>query len=93
MLLSALQANGVRFVSLAGSDPDARRAALYSFAHDPDVTVLLVMMSNSGGAAGLTLTHATTAFLMEPSLSPGIEAQAAARIYRLGALSPQFELC
>ena len=41
-------------------------------------------MSTSGGAAGLTLTAASTAFLLEPALNPGLEAQAAARIYRLG---------
>lgn len=42
-------------------------------------------MSTSGGAAGLTLTAARTAFILEPSLNPGLEAQAAARICRLGA--------
>lgn len=42
-------------------------------------------MSTSGGAAGLTLTVARTAFILEPSLNPGLEAQAAARICRLGA--------
>ncbi len=46
--------------------------------------VLLLMMSTSGGAAGLTLTRATTAFLLEPPPNPGLEAQAAARIHRLG---------
>lgn len=39
-------------------------------------------------AQGLTLTAATTAFLMEPSLHPGLEVQAAVRICRLGALHP-----
>ena len=34
---------------------------------------------------GLTLTVATSAYLMEPAMNPGLEAQAAARIYRLGA--------
>ena len=34
---------------------------------------------------GLTLTVATSAYLMEPAMHPGLEAQAAARIYRLGA--------
>lgn len=43
-----------------------------------------VMMSTAGGAAGLTLTVATTAFILEPSLNPGVESQAAARIWRLG---------
>ena len=41
-------------------------------------------MWGAGGAAGLTLTEANTVFLMEPALNPGLEAQAAARIYRLG---------
>ena len=40
--------------------------------------------AGAGGAAGLTLTVANTVFLMEPALNPGLEAQAAARIYRLG---------
>ena len=35
-------------------------------------------------AAGLTLTHANTAVILEPSLTPGIEAQAAGRISRIG---------
>ena len=39
----------------------------------------------AGGAAGLTLTVANAVFLMEPALNPGLEAQAAARIHRLGA--------
>ena len=38
----------------------------------------------AGGAAGLTLTVASAVFLMEPALNPGLEAQAAARIHRLG---------
>lgn len=96
------------------------------FLREPDCQVLLVTMSNAGGAAvrtasiahlpgphpipsellvcwtvyasrnmhnsqtmlatqGLTLTVATSAYLMEPAMHPGLEAQAAARIYRLGA--------
>lgn len=50
-------------------------------------------MSTSGGAAGLTLTVAHTAFLLEPSLNPGLEAQAAARICRLGAPSTCLFAC
>jgi len=38
----------------------------------------------AGGAAGLTLTEADTVILMEPSLSPTLEAQAAGRVHRLG---------
>ena len=40
--------------------------------------------AGGGGAAGLTLTHANTAVILEPSLTPGIEAQAAGRISRIG---------
>lgn len=41
-----------------------------------------------GGAAGLTLTHARTAIILEPALQPGIERQAAGRISRIGQRKP-----
>eukprot|EP00887_Chlorella_sp_A99_P005493 scaffold1.g5493.t1 len=84
----ALQANGVAHATLAGASPVQRQEALDRFHHDPACAVLTVVMSNSGGAAGLTLTVATTAFILEPGLNPGLEAQAAARIYRLGQARP-----
>ena len=40
--------------------------------------------AGGGGAAGLTLTQANTAVLLEPALQPGIERQAAGRISRIG---------
>ena len=40
--------------------------------------------AGGGGAAGLTLTQATVAYLLEPALQPGIERQAAGRIARIG---------
>ena len=46
----------MQYASLSGSSPDARRQALYRFTHDPDCRVLLLLMTTSGGAAGLTLT-------------------------------------
>lgn len=46
------------------------------FQVDPKCRVLLLMMSTSGGAAGLTLTVASTLILMEPTVNPGLEAQA-----------------
>ena len=73
-------------MSLSGS-PDAKREALRRF---KDATVLLVPLyggasgQGGGGAAGLTLTSASTAILLEPALQPGIEQQAAGRISRLG---------
>ncbi|KAK9861722.1 hypothetical protein WJX84_002580 [Apatococcus fuscideae] len=80
----ALKANGIAHVSLAGTQPEGRANALRTFLNDPDVMVITVVMSTGGGAAGLTLNVANTVFLMEPSLNPGIEAQAAARVHRLG---------
>lgn len=40
--------------------------------------------THKGGASGLTLTEAAASFLLEPSTDPGVEAQAAARIHRMG---------
>ncbi|KAG7672032.1 putative DNA repair protein RAD5A [Nannochloris sp. 'desiccata'] len=84
----ALTANKVKFASLAGSVSTKRAALLNEFMHDPDCTVLLVLLNTSGGAAGLTLTMASTAILLEPCINPGLEAQAAARIYRMGQTRP-----
>ena len=82
----ALQDNGISCTSIAGVQAASRVAALKRFTKDPDCTVLTVVMSTGGGAAGLTLTVASHMFLMEPNLNPGLEAQAAARVYRLGML-------
>ena len=60
-----------------------------------DAAVLLVPLfggasgAGGGGAAGLTLTQASLAVLLEPALQPGIERQAAGRICRIG----QSEAC
>ncbi len=80
----ALQDNSIPYTSIAGAQADTRMAALHRFTQDPDCTVLTVVMSTGGGAAGLTLTVASHVFLLEPNLNPGLEAQAAARVYRLG---------
>lgn len=91
----ALTAHGISHASMvalttkAGANGlSARQAELQRFLHDPDCTCLLLLMSNSSGAAGLNLTVATTAFILDPAPNPGLEAQAAARIYRLGQTKP-----
>ncbi|KAI8476606.1 MAG: P-loop containing nucleoside triphosphate hydrolase protein [Monoraphidium minutum] len=84
----ALKDNGIPYAAMMGTSQSARESALSRFQHDPDCPVLLLLMSNSSGAAGLTLTCATTAFILEPPLNPGLEAQAAARIHRLGQERP-----
>jgi len=84
---AALEAHGLPTASLVGS-PAAKRDALEAFsAH---AAVLLVPLfggasgAGGGGAAGLTLTQASVAVLLEPALQPGIERQAAGRIARIG---------
>ena len=65
MVDAALTANGVGHATLCGANPKQRLDALDAFLHHPDCTVLTVVMSSSGGAAGLTLTVAQTAIIME----------------------------
>lgn len=84
----ALTANSVGHTTLAGVTLAKREEALRLFAADPNCTVLTVLLSSSSGAAGLTLTSASVAFLMEPCINPGLEAQASARIFRLGQTRP-----
>ena len=84
---SALSAHGFRTASLVGSPAD-KRQALAAFAGDANVLLVPLFGGASGagggGAAGLTLTQASVAVLLEPALQPGIERQAAGRIARIG---------
>jgi hypothetical protein len=60
----------------------AKDAALNAFHSDPKVNVLLLLTGSA--AAGLTLTVASTLYLMEPLHSVADEAQALSRVHRLG---------
>ena len=83
----ALTSAGIHWVSLAGGGSlEARSASLQAFRTDPLVSVLLLLLSTGGGAAGLDLGCASTALLLEPGLNSGLEAQASARIQRLGQI-------
>jgi hypothetical protein len=66
----------------------SRQDELQRFLTDPSCTCLLLLMSGSSGAAGLNLTAASTVFILDPAPNPGLEAQAAARVYRLGQTKP-----
>ena len=77
---------GLGNTTLLGTSPELRQQAVHRFLHDPDCVVLTLLMSNASGAAGLTLNVANYAYILEPSLNPGLEAQASARIYRLGQM-------
>jgi hypothetical protein len=67
---------------------EGRQSELERFLTDPSCTCLLLLMSQSSGAAGLNLTAASAAYILEPAPNPGLEAQAAARVYRMGQTKP-----
>lgn len=77
----ALKAHGVGHVVLSGTRRDE---AVSRFNEDEDTKVMLVSMRSGGGAAGLTLTRASVAFILEPSVNISIEDQAMARVHRFG---------
>ena len=71
---------------LAGASRDDAAAR---FSHERGVTALLVPLAIAGGAAGLTLTCASRVLLLEPGLDHALEAQAVARVHRLGQRAPR----
>jgi len=64
-------------------DPTARHRALRSFQKESDTPKAFVTTFGTA-AVGLTLTAASRVYLLEASLDPAQEAQAAGRIHRLG---------
>ncbi|KAH7165443.1 SNF2 family N-terminal domain-containing protein [Dactylonectria macrodidyma] len=62
--------------------PADRTAILSKFREDPGASVLL--MTIDSGAVGLTLTNANRVHLIEPHWNPAMEAQAIARVLRMG---------
>jgi len=88
LVAEALTAQGMECASLHGVAQPKRLENLHRFQHDPGCAALTVIMNHAGGAAGLTLTSANVAFFMEPCINPGLEQQAAARIFRLGQKKP-----
>ena len=89
LISDALAARGIKFAKMLGSS-DHRTKQANMFKSDDNCHVLLILAAHVSGAAGLNLTCATTAFLMEPNIDKSIEDQAAGRIYRIGALNHVF---
>jgi hypothetical protein len=69
--------NGIRFLRLRSD-----RGVIKTFREDPECSCLLLLLKS--GANGLNLTEATHVILCEPTLSPGVHAQAIARVQRIG---------
>lgn len=83
----ALRRNGISYLYLKGRAADRARQ-IARFTSDQNVRVLLMSLRTDN--SGLTLTTATHVFLAEPSLSRAIEAQAIARVHRIGQMKPSF---
>ena len=69
--------NGIQFLRLRSD-----RGVIKTFREDPACSCLLLLLKS--GANGLNLTEATHVILCEPTLSPGVHAQAIARVQRIG---------
>lgn len=81
MVATALAANGVAYLQLAGT-PLQRARLINRFQSEAGHTAFLLSLRNDN--SGLTLVSATVVFLMEPSLNPAVEAQAVNRVHRIG---------
>lgn len=79
----ALVQNGVSAVVFGGNETK-QAEALRAMRDDDHVHVILVPFRASAGAAGLSLTSCDLAYLLEPALDTALEAQAVARIHRIG---------
>ncbi|PTD08869.1 putative SWI/SNF-related matrix-associated actin-dependent regulator of chromatin subfamily A member 3-like protein 1 [Fusarium culmorum] len=80
---AGLEQSSISSVRFDGKVPQrSRQKVVDNFRNDPSVRVMLLTLSC--GAAGLTLTVATRAYLMEPHWNPTLKEQALARIHRIG---------
>ncbi|KAH6710614.1 SNF2 family N-terminal domain-containing protein [Leptodontidium sp. MPI-SDFR-AT-0119] len=83
LVQTALDDSGIEYARFDGKmSPAKRTQALRSFQRDPSIRVILV--SITCGGAGLDLTAASRAYLMEPHWNPMIEEQALCRVHRVG---------
>ena len=80
---NALHSASILHTRLDGKvSPEKRKNEIHRFQQDTDIQVILV--SITCGGAGLDLTAASRAYLMEPQWNPMMEEQALCRIYRIG---------
>ena len=83
---AALARNGVPCLLLAS--PRSIYPGVRRFSADPALPVLLMPLG--AGAEGLNITRASHVFLLEPSFSPALEAQALGRVDRIGQARPTY---
>ena len=64
--------------------PTKRHTIIKQFQGDKSAGAQAICVTYSVAAVGITLTSASRVYLFEPCLDPGMEAQAAGRVHRLG---------
>jgi len=64
--------------------PTKRHKLIKDFQDEAGTGARVFVVTYATAAVGITLTAANRVFLMEPCIDPGLEAQAAGRIHRLG---------
>lgn len=86
-MAAALEAAGIGFVRIDGSQNAAQRqhaVDLFQDALPEGVNVRVALVNIVAGGIGITLTRATEAVFVEQSWTPGENAQATDRLYRIG---------
>jgi superfamily II DNA/RNA helicase len=79
-----LRVLGLKFLRIDGSiDPKDRDLKLSKF-HQPDSRYFAICLSAQVGGVGLTITGADRVILMDPAWNPAMDAQAIARVHRIG---------
>ncbi|CAM9883365.1 unnamed protein product [Pylaiella littoralis] len=80
---NVLRTRGIRSTSIVGGRTRVERSsAVSSFANDPSIRAIL--LTTGSAAAGLTLTAASTVYMLDPVWSAADEAQALNRAHRIG---------
>ena len=78
----AFFANEIKFSDAFSKGGRQQDCAIQTFKSSSEVNVLL--LATKSGANGLNLTEAVNVVLVEPVLSPAVEAQAVSRVLRIG---------
>lgn len=84
-----LQRDGFDVYQFSGSTGAAQRdSAIRNFQNTSNGRAAVFVITLRSGNVGITLTAASRVYLLEPSIDPAVEVQAAGRIHRLGQNKP-----
>jgi len=87
--VSGLKQDGFEVLEFTGSSKTkSRDDAIRQFQDISNGKAAVFVITLRSGNVGITLTAASRVYLLEPSLDPAVEVQAAGRIHRLGQNKP-----